>query len=149
MDMDVTEAQVERWAAELDALAERIAPRFQRVEARRRVGAFLRGLLSATERKNGWQLAEQAGEATPDGMQRLLYQARWDADRSATTCAAMSSSNSVTRLGCWWWTRPGSSRRVCTRPGSSASPPAPPGGSRTARLACSSPTPTPTAGVRR
>ncbi len=81
MDMDVTVAQVEGWATELDELAERIAPRFQRVEARRRVGAFLRGLLSSAERKNGWQLAEQAGEASPDGMQRLLYQARWDADR--------------------------------------------------------------------
>jgi SRSO17 transposase len=80
VDTDITVAQVERWAAELEALAERIAPRFRRVEARRRVGAFLRGLLSAAERKNGWQLAEQAGEASPDGMQRLLYQARWDAD---------------------------------------------------------------------
>ena len=34
-----------------------------------------------TERKNGWQLAELAGEATPDGMQRLLNTAKWDADR--------------------------------------------------------------------
>ena len=81
METDVTMAQIAGWAAELEALAERVAPRFQRVEARRRVGAFLRGLLSSAERKNGWQLAEQAGEATPDGMQRLLYQARWDADQ--------------------------------------------------------------------
>src|SRR6266487_4395425 len=78
METDVTMAQIAGWAAELEALAERVAPRFQRVEARRRVGAFLRGLLSSAERKNGWQLAEQAGEPTPDGMQRLLYQARWD-----------------------------------------------------------------------
>src|SRR6266705_1334751 len=81
METDVTMAQIAGWAAELEALAEWVAPRFQRVEARRRVGAFLRGLLSSAERKNGWQLAEQAGEATPDGMQRLLYQARWDADQ--------------------------------------------------------------------
>ena len=33
------------------------------------------------ERKNGWQLAEQAGDATPDGVQRLLYNYRWDADQ--------------------------------------------------------------------
>src|SRR6266516_1708302 len=78
METDVTMAQIAGWAAELEALAERVAPRFQRVEARRRVGAFLRGLLSSAERKNGRQLAEQAGEATPDGMQRLLYQARDD-----------------------------------------------------------------------
>ena len=32
------------------------------------------------ERKNGWQLAEQAGDATPDGVQRLLYNYRWEAD---------------------------------------------------------------------
>ena len=34
-------------------------------------GQVLRGLLSPVERKNGWQLAEQAGDATPDGVQRL------------------------------------------------------------------------------
>jgi hypothetical protein len=65
-DGDITVAQVNRWGAE------RIAARFRRVDARRRVGAFLRCLLSAAERKNGWQLAEQAGEASPDGMQRLV-----------------------------------------------------------------------------
>ena len=43
-------------------------------------GQALRGLLSPVERKNGWQLAEQAGNATPDGVQRLLYNYRWDAD---------------------------------------------------------------------
>lgn len=32
-------------------------------------------------RKNGWQLAEQAGETRPDGMQRLLNHAVWDEDR--------------------------------------------------------------------
>jgi hypothetical protein len=73
-------AQVEEWAAELEALCERIAPRFHRVEVRRRTGAFLRGLLAGVERKNSWQLAEQAGAATPDGMQRLLNHARWDPD---------------------------------------------------------------------
>ncbi len=38
------------------------------------------GLLAPLERKNGWTLAEDAGEATPDGMQRLLNDAVWDAD---------------------------------------------------------------------
>ena len=41
---------------------------------------YLKGLISPAERKNGWQLAEQAGDATPDGVQRLLYNYRWDAD---------------------------------------------------------------------
>ena len=41
---------------------------------------YLRGLLSPLERKNGWQLAEEAGDATLDGVQRLLSTYRWDAD---------------------------------------------------------------------
>ena len=72
--------QIHDWAAELEALCERLAPRFGRMEVRRRASGFLRGLLSAAERKNGWQLAEQAGDTTPDGMQRLLNYARWDAE---------------------------------------------------------------------
>jgi hypothetical protein len=42
--------------------------------------AYLKRLLSTVQRKNGWQLAEQAGDATPDGMQRLLATYQWDAD---------------------------------------------------------------------
>ena len=38
------------------------------------------GLLSPVERKNGWQLAERGGDATPYGVQRLLSSYRWDAD---------------------------------------------------------------------
>src|SRR5260370_13328032 len=69
-----------QWADALAALNRRIAPRFERAEPRRRALAYLQGLLSQTERKNGWQLAEEAGEGTPDGMQRLLNASRWDAD---------------------------------------------------------------------
>jgi len=79
--MDAGLAQVQGWSVELEALCERIGPRCGRVEVRRRAGAFLRGLLAGVERKNGWQLAEHAGEHTPDGMQRLLNHARWDADQ--------------------------------------------------------------------
>jgi hypothetical protein len=60
------------WADRLEEVQDRLAPSFERAEPRRRVMAYLRGLVSITERKNGWQLAELAGEATPDGMQRLL-----------------------------------------------------------------------------
>jgi len=51
-----------------------------RQEARERIGVYLRVLLSPVERKNGWQVAEEAGEATPYAMQHLLDRARWDAD---------------------------------------------------------------------
>jgi SRSO17 transposase len=73
-------AEVEGWAGQFERLLERIGPRFARPEVRCRVAGFLRGLLGGVDRKNGWQLAEQAGETTPDGMQRLLTSARWDAD---------------------------------------------------------------------
>jgi SRSO17 transposase len=72
--------EVQAWAAGLEALHARIAPRFARAEPRRRVLAYLRGLLGNVGRKNGWQLAEHAGERTPDGMQRLLSTADWDPD---------------------------------------------------------------------
>jgi SRSO17 transposase len=69
------------WASGLDGLVERIAPRFRRVEPRRRVRAYLQGLLAPIERKNGWQLAENAGDRTPDGVQDFLARVRWDADQ--------------------------------------------------------------------
>jgi SRSO17 transposase len=72
--------EVQGWAAGLGALHARIAGRFARAEPRRRVLAYLRGLLGNVGRKNSWQLAEHAGEATPDGMQRLLATADWDPD---------------------------------------------------------------------
>jgi len=72
--------EVRAWAAGLEALHARIAGRFARAEPRRRVLAYLRGLLGPVGRKNGWQLAEHAGEGTPDGMQRLLATAGWDPD---------------------------------------------------------------------
>jgi SRSO17 transposase len=73
--------EVQAWAAGLDALHDRIAGRFVRAEPRRRALAYLRGLLGNVTRKNGWQLAEHAGECTPDGMQRLLATADWDPDQ--------------------------------------------------------------------
>src|SRR5690349_16612706 len=76
----VTQSDVQVWADGLDGVVDRIAPRFGRVEPRRRARAYLRGLLAPVERKNGWQLAEAVGDATPDGMQDLLSRVQWDAD---------------------------------------------------------------------
>jgi len=73
-------AEVEAWAAGLAEVHARIAPRFARSEPRERVLAYVRGLLAPLEKKNSWTLAERAGEAVPDGMQRLLATADWDAD---------------------------------------------------------------------
>jgi SRSO17 transposase len=76
----ITFIEVWKWGQELQRLHARIAPRFARPEPRRRALAYLKGIASAAERKNGWHLAEHAGEARPDGMQRLLNSAIWDAD---------------------------------------------------------------------
>src|SRR5260370_42476968 len=70
------------WADRLEEVQERLAPYFERAEPRQRVMAYLRGLVSITERKNGWQLAELAGEGTPGGMQRLLNTAHWGAGQA-------------------------------------------------------------------
>ena len=76
-----TATDVRDWAEELQAVEQRIAHRFPRREPRERAVAYLRGLISTVERKNGWQLAEEAGNETPYGVQHLLGRADWEADR--------------------------------------------------------------------
>jgi len=75
-----TRRDVQGWADELTAVGQRLGRHFARSEPRQRAFGYLRGLLSATERKNGWQLAEYLGDPTPDGVQHLLARADWDAD---------------------------------------------------------------------
>lgn len=77
---ELTTEEVASWSEGLTEVRERIGPRFARSEQRQRMGRYLDGLLSPVERKNGWQLAEHAGEARPYGMQRLLAGAKWEAD---------------------------------------------------------------------
>ncbi|MGW5172726.1 IS701 family transposase [Streptomyces nodosus] len=76
----IDERAVEIWNDELEELFLRTGHRFRRVEPRRRMRDYIRGLLGPVGRKNGWQLAEYAGHRTPDRLQRLLNGARWDAD---------------------------------------------------------------------
>ena len=118
----------------------RIAGRFARSEPRARVLAYLRGLLGRLERKSGWTLAEAAGEVSPDGMQRLLRTADWNADAVRDELR----NYVVERLG------PGGVlivdgtgflKKAPARRGWPGSTPAPPAGSTTARSGCFSPTP--------
>src|SRR4051812_22488058 len=88
-----TQQQVTGWADELAAVGERIGPRFARSEPRRRAAGYIRGLLSETERKNGWQLAEHLGDPTPDGVQHLLARADWDADAVRDDLAAYAAEH--------------------------------------------------------
>lgn len=71
---------IQAWDAEFNHLHQRIGAHFSRHEPRERARRYLKGLLSKVDRKNGWQLAEQLGEVTPDGIQRLLNAAKWDAN---------------------------------------------------------------------
>jgi len=70
------------WKRELLRVHGLIAELFARSEPRARSLAYLHGLLSGCERKNGWQLAEWMGEASPYAVQHLLDRARWDADQA-------------------------------------------------------------------
>lgn len=72
---------VSGWRLHFEHLAERMGPYFGRSDLRRRATAYVRGLLGTVQRKNGWQLAEYVGDATPHGVQRLLGRASWDADK--------------------------------------------------------------------
>jgi SRSO17 transposase len=81
-DLDVVAAAdlalLDEWAVGLEAVGELIGPRFFRREPRERALTYLKGLLSQVATRNGWTVAEAAGEKTPTGMQRLLNDAVWD-----------------------------------------------------------------------
>jgi SRSO17 transposase len=74
------------WFEELACLQERIGGLFRRKEPRRQVGLYLEGLIGSAERKNGWQLAEHAGDPAPWRMQALLGRTLWDEERARDLC---------------------------------------------------------------
>lgn len=90
------------WERELYSLHERLGHLFRRPEPRQRSLAYMKGLLGTVERKNGWQLAEWIGEATPDGVQHLLERAQWDADaaRDVLRCANTWLNDSASMMQC-------------------------------------------------
>lgn len=71
----------EVWTEAFEEMCQRMGPCFAQVQTRQRAQAYVRGLLSPVERKNGWQLAEEAGETTPYAMQYLLDRAVWDSEQ--------------------------------------------------------------------
>src|ERR1700679_1669313 len=68
------------WKRELERAHGLIAGLFARTETRERSLAYVQGLLSGCERKNGWRMAGGAGGAGRSGMQHLLERASWDAE---------------------------------------------------------------------
>src|ERR671916_228201 len=81
VEFELDPAEIRGWAVGLSALHQRIARHFVRAEPRQQAYDYLRALISPVERKNGWQIAEHVGAATPDGVQRLLATAQWNADQ--------------------------------------------------------------------
>jgi SRSO17 transposase len=77
---DLALETVREWTLWLTEVERWLMPHFTRREARRRAWSYIRGLLSPVERKNGWQLAEVNGDATPYGVQHWLGRARWDTE---------------------------------------------------------------------
>src|ERR671910_3060033 len=80
MPHTVDRKMVGSWSEELEAVGKRLSVHFARSEVRQRARDYLLGLLSGAERKNSWQLAEVAGNATPYGIQHPLGRASWDGD---------------------------------------------------------------------
>ena len=68
------------WPLALRQLHQRIATYFARPEPRQHALLYLQAILSDIPRQNGWQIAEQARELRPYGIQRLLSHAVWDED---------------------------------------------------------------------
>jgi len=72
--------EVSHWPVRLHELHQQLRPRFARPEAFEHALLYLQAILSDIPRKNGWQIAEQARQGRPYGMQRLLSSAVWDED---------------------------------------------------------------------
>jgi SRSO17 transposase len=82
----VKAASIFDWRSELSALHARLGALFVRSEPRRQARLYLEGLLSAVERKNGWQLAEHLGDARPWRTQRVLSHVQWDEEAARDLC---------------------------------------------------------------
>jgi SRSO17 transposase len=65
-------------------LLDLLRPCFTRVEPWLQAGKYAAALMSDLPRRNGWTLAERAGDRTLDRMQRLLSRAVWDAAAAMT-----------------------------------------------------------------
>src|SRR5215471_4161740 len=127
---------LDRWRQEFDELMLRVGARFARVEPRRRMAAFVRGLLAGLPRVNCWSIAEHAGEDSPRGMQRLLSAAAWDEagvrdDLRGYVLEHFTDPGAVLVVD-----ETGDLKRAPPRWALSGSTPAPPGGPRTPRSRC-------------
>ena len=96
-----------RWLGELqDELRARLAPVFCQARSRLAAFAYVGALLAAPgERRSCWQLAEQAGQATPRRMQALLAEHAWDWGKRWPGCSGSSLTTWPIRRRSWSWMR--------------------------------------------
>lgn len=73
-------SEIGKWYQHLQQLHERIVPHFARPEPAHHALLYMQALLSEIPRKNGWQIAEQARQTRPFGIQRLLTGSVWDVE---------------------------------------------------------------------
>jgi SRSO17 transposase len=66
----------------LARLHQLLKPCFARIQPHTQARQYVAALMSDLPRKNGWTLAEHAGDTTPDRMQRLLNHAVWDHEQA-------------------------------------------------------------------
>ena len=71
-------AQVEGWQEAFNRLHGRLRPHAAQTRTHERMRLHLEGVLGKAERRNGWHLAEAAGDGSPYAMQHLLGRASWD-----------------------------------------------------------------------
>ena len=95
------------WRGPLKELCSHVSRRFARRETRARLPAVLLALPGDLSRKNAWTLAEQIGDATPDGVQHLLSRASWDTDGVAADLRTFITAHLGDPRGSWWSMRPG------------------------------------------
>jgi hypothetical protein len=92
----------ERAVSNLAELHARLRPCFGRAEPFAQAGKYVRALMSDLPRKNGWTIAEHAGDLTPDRTQRLLNHAVWDTDQAQVAVRGLWPG---TWPMSWWWVR--------------------------------------------
>lgn len=73
--------ELDDWAEDFFDFHARFADLFARSEPRQQAAKY-RGLLCPLPRRNIWQIAQALGERRSDGMQGLLYKAKWDCEKA-------------------------------------------------------------------
>lgn len=88
----------ERAVSNLTDLHARLRPCFGRAEPFRQARKYITALMSDLPRKNGWTIAEQVGDRTPDRTQRLLNHAVWDTAQAQAVVRGFVAEHLATDL---------------------------------------------------